>query len=241
MLAQNGYHLSKNNYLSVIRASLKSDDLIGAIEILQDFENSGGSMTVEEYRSLKHAIVGNLTVPTQQTKAQKNTRLDDLYYALVDQKQSGGQVVPMVVLDAILESAGKLESVDRAFATFQDYQKVFEIQPTTETYNSLLISASWHRDTNSNPLLSIFQDMDAKASEGLNCAPNSLSYAILVEALIAKREKAVLGNVIAHMDSLSILPTCRASRRLLNYLRKNHVHHVPEGFLKKLESQTLGL
>lgn len=221
---------------------MKSDDLISAIEALQEFDSSGIQMTTEEYRSLKQAIVTNLTVPTQITKAQKNTRLDDLYYALVDQKQTGGHVVPMVVLDAILESAGKLESVDRAFATFKDYQQVFQIQPTTETYNSLLLSATWQRDMNVNTLLSILQDMDSKAeSEGINCAPNSLSYSILIEALIAKREKAILGNVVAHMDSLSILPMGRASRRLLGYLRKNHVQNIPSGFVEKLESTTLQL
>lgn len=241
MFAKNGYHLSKSNYLSLIRALLKSDDLISAVEALQELESNGIQMTLEEYRSMKQAIVTNLTVPTQQTKAQKNNRLDDLYYALVDQKETGGQIVPIVVLDAILESAGKLESVDRAFATFQDYQKIFQIHPTTETYNSLLLSASWHREIQASSLLSILQAMDSRAAEGLNCAPNSLSYSILLETLIAKREKTMLQNVIQHMDALSIFPIGRASRRLLSYLRKNQVQNIPSGFMEKLQAQTLVL
>jgi len=50
--------------------------------------------------------------------------------------------VPRIVLNALIEAAGKMGLTDRAFATFQEYRTLFHLVPDIHAYNSLLAGVS---------------------------------------------------------------------------------------------------
>jgi len=54
-------------------------------------------------------------------------------------------IIPRIVLDALIEAAGQLGMTDRAFATFQEYRTLFHRIPDIHTYNSLLTGVSFCR------------------------------------------------------------------------------------------------
>lgn len=54
-------------------------------------------------------------------------------------------VIPRIVLDALVEASGLLGMTDRAFATFQEYRTLFHLIPDIHAYNSLLTGVSFCR------------------------------------------------------------------------------------------------
>ena len=228
-MAKNGYNPTKVNYLSLITALLKSNDIISAIEALQEVGARQMSWSPEEYQSIQKSLVNNLTMG-KDSKTDKQAQLDNLYVALVDQKVKGDQEVPTVVLDAIMEAAGQLDYPQRAVSTFNELVDVFQVTLDAELYNSLLKAMSFSEQTNTDLLLSIMQNME----EHSNIKPNAVTFSILVEALIERNEKAILSNIVHHVQRQSVMLQGRAARRLLDYLSNTRGFHVEKNFLANL-------
>jgi len=220
MLATSGHDASKHNYFCLVKALLKSDDLISAIEALQEMEKRGYKIqsskfgAFSEYQALKTLLINSFLKPPKDSKMDANAYLDQMYYALVDQVKKGGQKVPRIVLDSIVEVSGRLDLIDRAFATFQEYIDVFQIQPDVDSYNSLLASVAASKSCRMEQLLSIFQGLESikDGSSDKNSGPNSQSFTILLDAMIKLRDWRVFEDVLDHMSALSIYPDSRVLR-----------------------------
>lgn len=220
MLASSGHDASKHNYFCLVKALLKSEDLISAIEALQEMEKRGYVLHTDkmgvysEYQSLKSLLVHAFQNPPKSLNA--STYLDQIYYALVDQVKKGGQRVPRIVLDSIVEASGKLDLMDRAFATFQEYSEVFQIEPNVDSYNALLTSVAVSKSCRMEQLLSIFQDLETIKNDldSNSTGPNSASFTILLDGMIKLKDWRVLDDVLDHMSALSIQPEPRILRLL---------------------------
>lgn len=225
MLASSGHDASKHNYFCLVKALLKSDDLISAIEALQEMEKRGYVLHTDkkgvysEYQSLKTLLVHLFQSSPADQSMSASTYLDQMYYALVDQVKKGGQKVPRIVLDSIVEAAGKLDLIDRAFATFQEYRDVFQVEPNIDSYNSLLSSVASSKSCKMEQLLSIFQDLE-NVKDGNSIGPNSASFTILLDAMIKLKDWRVLDDVLDHMVALSIQPEPRILRFLAMVLAR---------------------
>jgi hypothetical protein len=218
-IVKNGYSVSKNNYLSLILALLKSDDLISAIETLQEVEARDVVLGSEETRTLKDALVENLTTGPGTMEDQK-MRLENLYLALVDQKYKGDQVVPVIVLYALIEATAKLRQMTLCRNIFDDLTTVFQLAPSVDAYNSLLFAVSLGEKVTTGKLLVIVEDMAKFTPTG----PNSTTYAILVEVLIDLENTSILKKVLHVMAEQSIALPGRATRRLFHFLKtRQHV------------------
>jgi pentatricopeptide repeat protein len=239
-----GHSPCSSDYFCVIRAHLvKNHDYISAIEVLQAMEQTnvvdasdaelqetaisselqetaisrvGVQFNTRQYESIKNMIISSLTANGSADN------LDQLYFAMVDQVRNG-HVVPRIALDAIVESSGRLDITDRAFATFQEYKGLFNIQPDIHSYNSLLASCAYARNINMHTLLSVFQDLDIDAANGLNCKPNSTSFTLLIEAMVDSNDFRVFDAVFAHMMDSGVSPSPRSMRRaIVAFLKRGH-------------------
>jgi len=138
-------------------------------------------------------------------------------------------IIPRIVLDALIEAAGQLGMTDRAFATFQEYRTLFHRIPDIHTYNSLLTGVSFCRVTTLDPmrtLLSIFQDIEETEavkesdpqSDVVVCKPDGKSFSILLEAMVRHDDFKVLDQVFEYMQASNIAPSPRSLRRLISAL-----------------------
>jgi hypothetical protein len=246
MFSRGGYSITSGNYFCFIRACLANDDIFSAVEALEAmYSNAATDKTMAfndlQFESIKTLLVASLV------KSNKSSSLDDLYYALLDQVRNfevnGGtrnSKIPRIVLDSIVEAAGKLDLTDRAFATFQEYTNLFLITPDIHSYNSLLASVACARNINMLTLLSVFQDIEdaenkSKESdqklEKVDLKPNSTSYTLLFEAMVDSNDFRVFDAVFSHMEASNIAPSARSMRRVIIAFAKKAASNPNQGLI----------
>lgn len=106
--------------------------------------------------------------------------LDSLYFTLANRARNR-EHVPRIPLHAIIAASGTLRLLDRAFATFQEYDVLFGLgQPTRSTYNALLYAVSSSPSPSALNMLSVLEDMDAAGDDS---GPDCYTFASLLEVL----------------------------------------------------------
>lgn len=145
--------------------------------------------------------------------------IDKLYFALVDMSDKTQIQVPSIILNAMIDGTGKLNLLDRGFATLQEYEPVFKVTPDIESYNSLLHATAKSRSPKVTVLLSLLQQMEEN-----NITPNNISYSILIECMIDNNDMNGISDIMNYMVEQNIVPTLRALRRLVIYYEKNEMN-----------------
>jgi hypothetical protein len=84
------------------------------------------------------------------------SEIDKLYFALVDINAQGIRP-PLLALNALLESAGQSASLDRAFALLQEFETVFGLKPTFESYCALVNAVAIANPPRVSVMLAVFQ------------------------------------------------------------------------------------
>jgi hypothetical protein len=97
--------------------------------------NSNSSSSSSNSNNDKNYIDINIASPSSSAAAAAPTTVNNI----------NRNVIPRIVLDALVESAGLLGMTDRAFATFQEYRTLFHLIPDIHAYNSLLAGVSFCR------------------------------------------------------------------------------------------------
>ena len=156
--------------------------------------------------------------------------------------------MPRLVLDGIVEAAGRLGMNDRAFATFQEYRTLFGVTPDIHSYNSLL-AACVHTSPaqpriNMDVIFSVFQEIETAASAAnveaasresssfgaVGCGmskPNSRSFSLLIDAMVECKEFRVFGQILEHMQASGVTASARSLRRAATALaREGHWDQV---------------
>ena len=93
----------------------------------------------------------------------------------------------------MVEAAGRLHQLDRAFATFQEYLPLFGVRPDIHSFNALLRACSAGHTVNMHTLLSVLEDIEAHG-----CTANSLSFGLLLEGMCRTCDFRVLDDVLRH-------------------------------------------
>lgn len=211
LISKSNYQASVSNYICLVRAQLLSGQLIPAVETLQAMELVHSPDDPDAQRhllSLRPLLVGALGG----TQA-----IDDLYFALVDQVRLNQQRAPRVVLDAMVVALGKQNQLDRAFASFQEYNNLFKVQPTVESYNALLQACALTAKCTTRQLLAIFQSMEAASATDPALKPNAFSYSLLMEHLVDIKDVRVLDPLLTHVLESNVDLTRGALRKLFSY------------------------
>eukprot|EP00428_Durinskia_dybowskii_P074795 CAMPEP_0170397644 /NCGR_PEP_ID=MMETSP0117_2-20130122/22984_1 /TAXON_ID=400756 /ORGANISM="Durinskia baltica, Strain CSIRO CS-38" /LENGTH=743 /DNA_ID=CAMNT_0010654159 /DNA_START=14 /DNA_END=2245 /DNA_ORIENTATION=- len=121
--------------------------------------------------------------------------------------------VPVVLLNALIESAGRLGNSNRAFTIFQECPTLFGINPNIHTYNSLLAACAESK-TKLTALLNVFQEIEATClqQQDVGYKAGVHSFGLLIQGSIARKEMTFLGQVMEHMLSTGYMVDGRALR-----------------------------
>ena len=201
------YDLDYSDYICLIRACTVGEDFAGVIEMLFEAEKSN----IDIYTD---ATTGYSLQERLSKSLNSLYRLDEMYYALTD-LLSRKIPVPAVVLNAIIMGSGRRGNLDRAFATFQESQGMFQIQPDIFSYNALLYATSRARNPSVINLLSVYEEMEKN-----NVYPNHISFSILFELMGEVGDMTGFDEIKTHMMSSGIYPTQHSIRRVLTKLAK---------------------
>lgn len=214
-----------------IRTLLHNKDLVGAIESLQEMESmglffqpsgdcssSGGPLYHCALGQMESIKAGLLAVLMEQSSA---ASLEELYFILAEQV-SQKKNVPRIVLDVLVEAIARFDMMDRCFAVFEDYQKVFNTVPDIHSYNSLLRAVATARIINMRTLLAVFQEIETPSALNNMTAlkPNESSFSILLNAIADEGNFQSLFDILAYMSELNVNPSTQSLRRLLISLAK---------------------
>jgi hypothetical protein len=128
MISQYGYTATGQHYYCLLRSLLKTGDVINAIEAIIEMHykelpfSTNQEVNDMSFRSVKELFVSCFM--TKDKTSPSKLDLDQIYYALVDQVTQSQKPPPGILLEALIESAARLSLKDRAFATFQELEKV---------------------------------------------------------------------------------------------------------------------
>lgn len=162
------------------------------------------------YLSVKSMLVENICGtgerPSSSSYVPSKQQLDALYFGLVEQVRGGPEeapvAVPRVVLDALIQSAGRVGQLDRAFRIFQETSSIFGVTPDLTTYNALLAACAARVVVPMATVFQVFQDIETTflaQPEWKGSAAADYSFSILLDAMFARKEFRLLSKVVDHM------------------------------------------
>jgi len=211
LMAKAGHPPRAADYACWVRACIKGDDLVGAVEALIEAQGQGVDLLVgEDVENESLRWTGGVELQESMAMALSRSirRLDEVYFALVDLVR-GNYLVPRMALNSIIMAAGHMGQIDRAFATFQEYESLFDMKYDLHSYNALLWASAKHRNARVNTLLTIIQEMEDKGFR-----PNGYSFSILLESMSETGELVGLEDLIMHMKNENVVASGRALRRI---------------------------
>merc|ERR1712134_197808 len=121
LMQKYNYDMDYVDYICLVRACAVGEDFAGVIEMLYEAEKNHVDIYADP-------TVGYNLQDRLGKSLNSLYRLDEMYYALTD-LLSRKLPVPAVVLNAIIMGSGRRGNLDRAFATFQESQGMFQKQP----------------------------------------------------------------------------------------------------------------
>jgi hypothetical protein len=134
LLSHSGHPTEMVSYVCWARACISCFNVNGAIEALMEAQG-------QDLDILNSAHGSSLQNELASTFKSTTTALDGIYFALVDLRR-GNYIVPPIVINALIMAAGKLNQLDRAFGTFQEYESLFGHKPDIHAHNALLYAIS---------------------------------------------------------------------------------------------------
>ena len=181
MLERSGRTPELVHYVCWTRACLYSANLNGAMEALLEAQVQGHDVLGSEFGPSLQAFIADALKVTY-------AMLDGIYFSLVDLRR-GNYTVPPIVLNALIIAAGKLNQLDRAFGTFQEYESLFGHRPDVHAYNALMSAIANSRFPSASNQLAILEDL---VEAGIQ--PNDESFSILLSTMAETGEMKVTGQ-----------------------------------------------
>ena len=146
---------------------------------------------------------------------------DTMYFALVDLTQETKKPPPLLALNSLLSATANLGALDRTFGTFNEFESVFHIKPTSASYTYLIVSLARSKQPNVNMMLSMLQNMDANG-----VVPMAAAYNVLLMTMAETDEMQGVWDILQHMFSQKLVPSPSALRRIALYFA--HVNNEEE-------------
>ena len=181
MLERSGRTPELTHYVCWTRACLLSSNLNGAMEALLEAQVQGHDVLNSEFGQALQALIAD-------TFKMNFKMLDGIYFSLVDLRR-GEYKVPQIVLNALIVAAGRLNQLDRAFATFQEYRSLFGHKQDIHAFNALLQAIAYSRFPSVSNQLTIMEDLVAAGYQ-----PSDESFSILLSTMSETGEMMVTKN-----------------------------------------------
>ena len=178
MLERSGRTPELVHYICWTRACIQSANLNGAMEALLEAQVQGHDVLGSEFGCSLQTFIADAFKVTY-------TILDGIYFSLVDLRR-GNYTVPPIVLNALIVAAGKLNQLDRAFGTFQEYESLFGHKLDVHAYNALMSAIAHSRFPSAANQLALLEDL---VEAGIQ--PNDESISILLSTMAETGEMKV--------------------------------------------------
>ena len=123
-------------------------------------------------------------------------------------KQNSSIRIPRMALNTVIGASGRVGGIDRAFATFAEYDQVFGLTHDIHSFNALLLALSKYRSPTVISMIKIFNDMEARGIQ-----PNDLSFTYLLNVMADKNDLSSLSSTLSIIRERNIRPRGRSLRR----------------------------
>lgn len=212
LLAKTGHKARPADYACWIRACINGQDVVGGLEALMEANEQGFDLLerIDDDWTGGEELLELMAADLSRSVR----RLDDVYFALVDLVR-GNYSVPRIAVHAVIMAAGRMGQIDRSFATFQEAQNLFNLDPDVQTYNALLWACSNYRGASIHTLLTVFQEMDAKGIK-----PNGESFSILLQTMSDCGDFNGFDDIFSLIKNEGVVIKDRALRCLIVALAK---------------------
>jgi hypothetical protein len=218
LLEKGGYEPRKADYACWVNSCVVSDDVVGAVEALIEIQGRGVNLLEASEEQCGGTWKGGLAMQytIAMSLGRSIRRLDNVYFALVDLVRNDFKVPPLI-LNAVIMAAGQTGHVDRAFATFGEYESLFGSVPDKHAYNALLWSVAKTRGPRlpMDTLFNVLQDM-----EDSGFSPDGKSFSTMLEAMCLTNGTMEdnanvhgLGDILQHIENEGMSVDSRGLRR----------------------------
>jgi len=130
-----GVSLNRNQLIRLVNVMLQQERPVDAFTVATQVMLSGHKVPLTASKMLADGL------------SKQAQLVDEAYYQL-ENRRTRGESVPLDALNLVIEACARLSDLDRAFATFQEFE-AFKLEPDTATYNALLSTCLACRETSS--------------------------------------------------------------------------------------------
>lgn len=151
--------------------------------------------------------------------------LDTVYYQLENLSRADPPYKSVAALNCVILGCANIWDVDRAYQTFSALESTFELTPDIHSYNALLCAfGKLHKR---DEAVKVFEHL---VSLGLK--PNAMSYALLVDVHLIKRDLKAALSTINEMVVAGFVPT----KEILKKVRRRCMREMDYESDDKVES-----
>ena len=207
LMKKYGYEADYIDLACLFRAAVLGEDLRDTLETLKEASKRGIDMYLNP--SLGRSLQGLLTRMLSRSYKRSGDNISELYFALVELKKQRISVPPVAV-NAMIAALGEKGLYEQAYSTFQDYWAIFNLTPTSHTYNALLYATSMSRNASMVSMLSVCQQM-----EEAGISPDSQSFSLVFSVMAEKGEMQGFDEIASHVRELGVRVHEKSIRKIL--------------------------
>ncbi|XP_059648773.1 pentatricopeptide repeat-containing protein At1g26460, mitochondrial [Cornus florida] len=211
------------SYLAKISAYASLGNLKMAFSTLHEFETTYANSTKEAEEDLFSPFSSLYPLVVACTKNGFVT-LDSVYYQLENLRQADRPYTSVAALNCVILGCANIWDVDRAYQTFNAIGSSFDLMPDIHSYNSLM-----HAFGKLNKTIEASSVFEHLISKGVT--PNAMTYSLLVDAHLIKRDPKAALSVIDEMVNVGYVP----SKETLKKVRRRCIREMDRESNDKVE------
>eukprot|EP00898_Chlorokybus_atmophyticus_P009017 jgi/Chlat1/9116/Chrsp97S08422 len=135
-------------------------------------------------------------------------------YFSLEQLNLKGNIIDVACLNAIVAACAQARDMDRAFQTFDEYERTFNVQPDLGTFHALMYGCGQLGQPDS--VFALFDDLRAAGME-----PTGTTYDLIAEACLVVGDNKAAVAAVDDMLGKGLFPSRRVVVALLDRCRRN--------------------
>ncbi|KAJ8548009.1 hypothetical protein K7X08_021245 [Anisodus acutangulus] len=199
---------SPESFLAKIYAHASLGQLQNAFAALHEFEKAYGSSKEESAEELFSPFT-SLNPLAVACCRNGFVTLDSVYYQLENLSRADPPYKSVATLNCVILGCANIWDIDRAYQTFAAIESSFGLTPDIHSYNALIYAfGKLSKRDEATKVYEHFMDLGVK--------PNEMTYSLLVDAHLIKREPKAAISVVDEMVHAQYKP----SKEMLKKIRR---------------------
>lgn len=196
------------SFLAKIYAQASLGQLQNAFATLHEFEKAYGSSKEESSEELFSPFT-SLNPLVVACCRNGFVTLDSVYYQLENLSRADPPFKSLAALNCVILGCANIWDIERAYQTFAAIESTFGLTPDIDSYNALIYAfGKLGKTDEATKVYEHFMDLGVK--------PNAMTYSLLVDAHLIKREPKAALSVVDEMVHAQYKP----SKDLLKKIRR---------------------